>query len=327
LMARPVRHNAEYFYHPASLRNDRRVKAIRARLGLTGYALLVMLLEVLTDADHTRLDTDEMEMELLAGDLGVSVTEIDSLLQIAEKVGFFARTAAGLLHCPQLDEWLAPVFEKRNRTRNATLTLKAGVTATVTPIAVTETQPVKESTVEYSREEINTSSFQSEVGAATAAAPTSEKKIVGDSATQSPAPKASRTRGAGRFVPPLPANILAYMLAQRPHNPTEQVQRVADKCFNYYQSNGWRVGKNPMKDWQAACQTFLADIPKLQPGQMLPATSQAHATSTANSTSYSPRPVNGHKPSGNAGQLARALFTATQSNPDSAGVGAGREMG
>jgi hypothetical protein len=80
-MARPIRHNAEYFYHPASLRNDRRVKAIRARLSLAGYALLVMLLEVLTDADDTRLDTDEMEMELLAGDLGVSVTEIDSLLQ------------------------------------------------------------------------------------------------------------------------------------------------------------------------------------------------------------------------------------------------------
>lgn len=57
-------------------------------------------------------------------------------------------------------------------------------------------------------------------------------------------------------------------------------------------------------------------------------TAQPAATyATANATSYSPRPVNGHKPSGNAGQLARALFTATQSNPDSAGVGAGREMG
>jgi hypothetical protein len=306
-MARPVRHNAEYFYHPASLRNDRRVKAIRARMGLAGYALLVMLLEVLTDADDTRLDTDEMEMELLAGDLGVSVTEIDSLLQIAEKVGFFARTEAGLLHCPQLDEWLAPVFEKRNRTRNAALTLKSGVTVTETPIAVTETQPVKKSTVEYSKEEKSTSSLRSEVGAAIAAAPAPEKKIVGESATQSPVPKASRTRGAGPFVPPPPADILAYMLAQRPHNPTEQVQRVADKCFNYYESNGWRVGKNPMKNWQAACQTFLADIPKLQPGQALPATNQAHAHSTTNPSSYPTRPINGHKPAGNGGALARAL--------------------
>jgi hypothetical protein len=312
-MARPIRHNAEYFYHPASLRNDRRVKAIRARLGLTGYALLVMLLEVLTDADDTRLDTDEMEMELLAGDLGVSVTEIDSLLQIAEKVGFFARTEAGLLHCPQLDEWLAPVFEKRNRTRNAALTLKSGATVTETPITVTETQPVEESTVEYSKEEKSTSSLRSEVGAAIAAAPASQKKIVGESATQSPGPKASRTRGAAKkdkpapFAAPAAADMLAYMLAQRPNNPPEQVQRIADKCFNYYQSNGWRVGKNPMKDWQAACQTFLADIPKLQPGQALPATNQAHATSITNPASYPVRPVNGHKPAGNGGTLARAL--------------------
>lgn len=26
----------------------------------------------------------------------------------------------------------------------------------------------------------------------------------------------------------------------------------AEKFFNYYESNGWRVGKNPMKSWQAA---------------------------------------------------------------------------
>lgn len=26
----------------------------------------------------------------------------------------------------------------------------------------------------------------------------------------------------------------------------------AEKCFHYYESNGWRVGKNPMKSWQSA---------------------------------------------------------------------------
>lgn len=26
--------------------------------------------------------------------------------------------------------------------------------------------------------------------------------------------------------------------------------------YNYYESNGWRVGKNPMKDWQAALMTW-----------------------------------------------------------------------
>ena len=26
--------------------------------------------------------------------------------------------------------------------------------------------------------------------------------------------------------------------------------------FDYYESNGWRVGKNPMKDWKAAVRTW-----------------------------------------------------------------------
>lgn len=30
----------------------------------------------------------------------------------------------------------------------------------------------------------------------------------------------------------------------------------AEKFYNYYESNGWRVGKNPMKDWKAAIRTW-----------------------------------------------------------------------
>lgn len=177
-MARPTRTNAEYFYHPASFRNDRRVKAIRARLGLAGYGLLLMLLEVLTDADNTQLDTDDIEMELLAGDLGVDVAEIETLLQLAEKVGLFARTAAGLLHCPQLDEWLAPVFEKRNRSRNNALAAKADVSATDTGVSVTEIPPVENSTVENSREEESPPKKNAGAGVSFSSSPAGSQKEI-----------------------------------------------------------------------------------------------------------------------------------------------------
>lgn len=29
-----------------------------------------------------------------------------------------------------------------------------------------------------------------------------------------------------------------------------------ERWFNYYEANGWRVGKNPMKDWKAAVRTW-----------------------------------------------------------------------
>ena len=30
----------------------------------------------------------------------------------------------------------------------------------------------------------------------------------------------------------------------------------AEKFMNYYESNGWKVGKNPMKDWKATVRTW-----------------------------------------------------------------------
>ena len=30
----------------------------------------------------------------------------------------------------------------------------------------------------------------------------------------------------------------------------------AEKFFNFYESNGWKVGKNPMKDWKASVRSW-----------------------------------------------------------------------
>jgi len=40
---------------------------------------------------------------------------------------------------------------------------------------------------------------------------------------------------------------------------TEQGQTEAQKFFNYYESNGWKVGKNPMKNWKAAANNWITN--------------------------------------------------------------------
>ena len=30
----------------------------------------------------------------------------------------------------------------------------------------------------------------------------------------------------------------------------------AEAFMDYYESNGWKVGRNPMKSWQATCRTW-----------------------------------------------------------------------
>jgi hypothetical protein len=54
---------------------------------------------------------------------------------------------------------------------------------------------------------------------------------------------------ATRFIPPTAAEVTAYC--------AEKGYRIdAERFVAYYESNGWRVGKNPMKDWRAAVRTW-----------------------------------------------------------------------
>jgi len=54
---------------------------------------------------------------------------------------------------------------------------------------------------------------------------------------------------AKRFAKPIIEDIIAYC-----HERNNMVD--PQKFFDYYSSNGWKVGKNPMKDWKAAVRTW-----------------------------------------------------------------------
>lgn len=41
----------------------------------------------------------------------------------------------------------------------------------------------------------------------------------------------------------------------------------AEDFVAYYESNGWRVGKNPMKNWKAACRTWESNYKKQSPNK------------------------------------------------------------
>ena len=54
------------------------------------------------------------------------------------------------------------------------------------------------------------------------------------------------TRTRERFVKPTIKEVTAYVLEKGyTFNP--------QAFYDYYEANGWRVGKNPMKKWKAAC--------------------------------------------------------------------------
>ena len=84
---------------------------------------------------------------------------------------------------------------------------------------------------------------------------TSRGRAVDEPLTQDRLGKVSLGKGSEdkepqkRFSKPSLDDVKAY--CQERGNNVD-----AEKWFNYYSANGWKVGKNPMKDWKAAVRTW-----------------------------------------------------------------------
>ncbi|WP_346318205.1 DUF1376 domain-containing protein [Chitinophaga sp. YIM B06452] len=60
------------------------------------------------------------------------------------------------------------------------------------------------------------------------------------------------------FLPPSEPEVTLYFSSLKTGDWTaERIARQAERFYNHYSSNGWRVGKNPMKDWQAAVRNWV----------------------------------------------------------------------
>ena len=75
-----------------------------------------------------------------------------------------------------------------------------------------------------------------------------------------------------KFSKPNPEELVSHF-ESKGSNSNE-----AEKFFNYYESNGWKVGRNPMKNWKAASANWLKN------NIQAPAASKPVGNSTAGAT-------------------------------------------
>lgn len=112
-MGRSKKIGCDFFSHDSVMRNGKKVKALRAKFGLEGYAVWCMLLETMTGNAENIIADDELTMELLAADFGCSADFICSIITyLTDKLLQFNRNN-GRIWCPDLDERLEPVHTKR----------------------------------------------------------------------------------------------------------------------------------------------------------------------------------------------------------------------
>ena len=157
-MARPIKHNADYFPHNCELRNDRRCKALRSKFNLEGYAVFVMLLEILTNANHFQIENNPMEIELIAGDIDVDAKKLNAIVEYLLKLGLLVMENE-VISSPILEDLKKLLNELRGRDRKR----KSENTSNNDDVFQTE-NPTKENEVIQSENKvIQTENAQSKV--------------------------------------------------------------------------------------------------------------------------------------------------------------------
>lgn len=211
-MPRPIKNNADYFSHDADMRNDRKIKALRAKFGLEGYAVWCMLLETITDVENFQIEINDIEYELIAGDFGIDADKLKTIILYLSELNLLC-IDNNILHCPKLTERLSPVIEKRKRDteyRNRKKQVNGndnainGIENPINGIESTQSK-VKESKV---KENINTDS------------------LMRTSAT----PSLDEVR---EFV--------------QMHN----LAFSAEAFFHHHEGTGWKIGNSAITNWRA----------------------------------------------------------------------------
>ncbi len=65
-----------------------------------------------------------------------------------------------------------------------------------------------------------------------------------------------------KFIKPSIQDICLYVQSKQPMADLNLVNQFAEKFHSFYESNGWKVGKNPMKNWKAAIGTWNDTLQK-----------------------------------------------------------------
>ncbi|MDE7355520.1 MAG: DUF4373 domain-containing protein [Rikenellaceae bacterium] len=252
-----------------------KIKALRRKFGTTGYAAWNYLLEVMTDSDYFEIDWSELNQELLSADFDLPVEELREIVDYSVRLGLL-KLDNEKIFSEALHRRFSGLLSKRKRQLERNIDGENGNQKELSP-AKTPQEPaktpqerviddenpkskVKESKVKESK--VNNTPCNPPEGEGASeekergkelekptTSPTDPTGSAGNTPPGSAAPPSDGERRAKRFVPPTIEEVAAYC-AERKNSVSPA------KFINYYISNGWRVGKNPMKDWKAAVRTW-----------------------------------------------------------------------
>jgi hypothetical protein len=151
-MARPTKHNADYFSHDIIMRDDPKIKALRRKYSHKGYSIWNMLLELLTSKEYFEYEWNELNIELLAPDFDIDADELYEIVSYCVKIGLLQITN-GYLHCEKLTFRLEEtlLLRRKGYDRNNSLRSVVNVNNNSINVNINTQSKVKESKLKESK--------------------------------------------------------------------------------------------------------------------------------------------------------------------------------
>ena len=228
----------QWYKHDTDASQDARIKKLILRHGPIGYAVYFHCLELIAgDVTESNITFElEHDAEIIADNLKIQGNAEKSGREIAEAVmrdiidlGLFEENN-GRIFCFKLLKRLDQSMTSNQKLRALIADARKNHDKIMISHDAVMINPDSIMQEENRRDKKRGEEKREEKESAADAAPSARK----------------------RFIKPTEEEVYAYFVSIGIDNPSVETQ----KFFSWYEGNGWKVGKNPMKDWRATCRTW-----------------------------------------------------------------------
>lgn len=241
-MARPIKEGVDYFSFDVGFLQDIKIKAVmNAYGGIAALILIALLCNIYKDKGYYIRFSDELTL-VVAVDIGTKECTVTDVILKAVKVGFFDENIFekyGILTSKGIQKRYFAIVSRRKEVNfhreimllniNDDNNLVNVCNNSINVCNSTQSK-VKESKVKKSIRDMSHDVIDDSVSTTTKTTTTKNNSSI----------------SSKKFRKPTLDELIAYI--------NEKGYTFDPEAFmSYYDANGWRVGRNPMKSWKAAC--------------------------------------------------------------------------
>lgn len=144
-MARPIKHNADYFSHDNNMRYDPKIRTLVAEYGGDGYMVFCYALEFLTGKDYFKYKWNDANLKKMAHDFGMNKDRVNEIINYLVDEVELLQFEDDFLICERLIERMAPLLSRRKNKESLNKRNNNTVNDEKTELMQPETHKVKES--------------------------------------------------------------------------------------------------------------------------------------------------------------------------------------